>query len=62
MDEFYEYWELIPEYEKYENVGKVSLKVFYVVLNFFFELFGSFITDKNDVHKLILMLLNIRRK
>lgn len=24
MDEFYEYWELIPEFEKYENVGKVS--------------------------------------
>lgn len=24
MDEFYEYWELIPEFEKYEKVGKVS--------------------------------------
>lgn len=24
MDEFYEYWELIPEFEKYEEVGKVS--------------------------------------
>jgi hypothetical protein len=23
MDEFYEYWELIPEFDKYENVGKV---------------------------------------
>lgn len=25
MDEFYEYWELIPGFEKYEKVGKVSL-------------------------------------
>lgn len=23
MDEFYEYWELIPEFDKYETVGKV---------------------------------------
>lgn len=24
MDEFYEYWELIPEFDKYETVGKVK--------------------------------------
>lgn len=24
MDEFYEYWELIPEFDKYEIVGKVN--------------------------------------
>jgi hypothetical protein len=24
MDEFFEYWELIPEFEDYENIGKVS--------------------------------------
>lgn len=33
MDEFYEYWELIPEFEKYEKVGKVSRsKVFSALL------------------------------
>lgn len=24
MDEFFEYWELIPEFDKYEAVGKVK--------------------------------------
>jgi hypothetical protein len=24
MDEFYEYWELIPQNEKYEAIGQVS--------------------------------------
>lgn len=34
MDEFYEYWELIPEFEKYEEVGKVCVKRIQVLLNY----------------------------
>ena len=37
MDEFYEYWELIPDFEKYEKVGKVSssrLKIIFFLPHF----------------------------
>jgi hypothetical protein len=26
MAEFYEYWEMIPEFTEYERIGQVSLK------------------------------------
>lgn len=42
MDEFYEYWELIPEFEKYEKVGKVN----FVFL--FFEVFRFNYDIQND--------------
>lgn len=43
MDDFYEYWELIPDFEKYEKVGKVS---------------SATLTNKKKIFNLMLQLLH----
>lgn len=61
MDEFYEYWELIPDFEKYEKVGKVSsarlrniffsapLSIQFKVLIYFVLILN---VDNNSIHLL----------
>lgn len=35
MDEFYEYWELIPDFDRFEEIGKVKKRNFMLDLNSF---------------------------
>jgi len=41
MDEFFEYWEILPDSSSYESIGQVDKKIYFLLTKSFKILFFS---------------------